>query len=93
MEQKEYEALADLFKIFSNSTRLQILHALVSGEKSVSDICEEVGMQQSAISHQLSILKQSRLVKTRREGKSIYYSLLDSHVLTIVQQGLDHIRE
>ncbi|MBR5336357.1 MAG: winged helix-turn-helix transcriptional regulator [Lachnospiraceae bacterium] len=93
MDDREYEALADLFKIFSNSTRLQILHALVEGEKSVTDICEEVGMQQSAISHQLSLLKQNRLVKTRREGKSIYYSLLDSHILTIIKQGLDHINE
>ncbi len=93
MENHEFEALADLFKIFSNTTRLQILHSLVDGEKSVSDICEDVGMQQSAISHQLSILKTSRLVKTRRDGKSIYYSLLDSHVLTIIKQGLDHVRE
>ena len=93
MKEKEFEALAELFKIFSNSTRLQILHTLVEGEKSVTDICEEVGMPQSAISHQLSILKTSRLVKTRREGKSIYYSLLDSHVLTIIKQGLDHVKE
>ena len=93
MEQREYEELASLFKIFSNSTRLQILHALVDGEKSVTDICDEVGMQQSAISHQLSLLKQNRLVKTRRDGKSIYYSLLDSHILTIIKQGLDHINE
>ena len=93
MNPKEYDELADLFKIFGNSTRLQILHALVDGELCVYDICEKLGMNQSAISHQLSILKQNRLVKNRRDGKTIYYSLLDSHVLTIVNQGLDHIRE
>ncbi len=93
MDNHEYEELANLFKIFSNTTRLSILHSLIDGEKSVTDICDDVGMQQSAISHQLSILKASRLVKTRRDGKSIYYSLLDSHVFTIIKQGLDHVRE
>ena len=89
----EYESLGDLFKIFSNSTRLQILLTLADGEKCVFDICDTLNMTQSAISHQLSILKSNRLVKNRRDGKTIYYSLLDSHVLTIIQQGLDHIRE
>ena len=70
-----------------------ILYALIDKEKCVYDIAQELGMSQSAISHQLSILKQNRLVKNRREGKTIYYSLLDSHVLTIIAQGLDHIRE
>ncbi len=93
MNQKEFEELAELFKIFGTPTRLQIMYALVDKEKCVYDIAEEIGMSQSAISHQLSILKQNRLVKNRREGKTIYYSLLDSHVLTIIDQGLEHIRE
>ena len=93
MNQHEFEQLAELFKIFGTPTRLQILYALVDEEKCVYDIAEELGMSQSAISHQLSILKQNRLVKNRREGKTIYYSLLDSHVFTIIAQGLDHIRE
>lgn len=69
------------------------MYALVDKEKCVYDIAQELGMSQSAISHQLSILKQNRLVKNRRDGKAIYYSLLDSHVLTIIDQGLEHIRE
>lgn len=93
MNQKEFEQLAELFKIFGTPTRLQILYVLIDKEKCVYDIAQELGMSQSAISHQLSILKQNRLVKNRREGKTIYYSLLDSHVLTIIAQGLDHIRE
>lgn len=93
MNQNEFERLAELFKIFGTPTRLQILHALVDEEKCVYDIAEELGMSQSAISHQLSILKQNRLVKNRRDGKTIYYSLLDSHMLTIIAQGLEHIRE
>lgn len=93
MDQNEYESLAELFKIFGTPTRLQIMYALVDKEKCVYDIAEELGMSQSAISHQLSILKQNRLVKNRRVGKAVYYSLLDSHVLTIIDQGLEHIRE
>lgn len=93
MNQNEYEQLAELFKIFGTPTRLQIMYALMNGEKCVYDIAEELGMSQSAISHQLSILKQNRLVKNRREGKTIFYSLLDSHVLTIIAQGLEHVRE
>ena len=93
MNQIEFEALAELFKIFGTPTRLQIMYALVDKEKCVYDIAQELGMSQSAISHQLSILKQNRLVKNRRDGKAIYYSLLDSHVLTIIDQGLEHIRE
>lgn len=93
MNTEEYQALAELFKIFGTPTRLQIMYMLYEGEKCVYDIADELGMSQSAISHQLSILKQNRLVKNRREGKTIYYSLLDSHVVTIIEQGLDHIRE
>lgn len=93
MTAEEFEALAELFKIFGTPTRLQIMYVLMDGEKCVYDIAEALTMSQSAISHQLSILKQNRLVKNRREGKTVYYSLLDSHVLTIIEQGLNHIRE
>lgn len=93
MTTEEFEQLAELFKIFGTPTRLQIMYVLMDGEKCVYDIAEALNMSQSAISHQLSILKQNRLVKNRREGKTIYYSLLDSHVMTIIEQGLNHIRE
>lgn len=91
--EQEFEDLGELFKIFGNPTRLEILNTLVEGEKCVADICDAINMGQSAVSHQLSILKHARLVKNRRDGKAIYYSLLDTHILTIIQQGLDHIRE
>ncbi|MGN0141427.1 MAG: ArsR/SmtB family transcription factor [Roseburia sp.] len=93
MTTDEFDDLAELFKIFATPTRLRILSVLMNGEKCVFDIAEELQMSQSAISHQLGILKQNRLVKNRREGKTIYYSLLDSHVFTIIEQGLNHIRE
>lgn len=93
MDKEEMNRLAELFKIFANPTRIEILYDLFHGEKCVYDIATDLNMTQSSISHQLSILKQSRLVKNRREGKTIYYSLLDSHVLGIIEQGLDHIRE
>ena len=93
MTTDEFENLAELFKIFATPTRPQIMYVLMEGEKCVFDIAEELQMSQSAISHQLGILKQNRLVKNRRDGKTVYYSLLDSHVLTIIEQGLNHIRE
>lgn len=93
MTTDEFENLAELFKIFAAPSRLQIMYVLMEGEKCVFDIAEELQMSQSAISHQLGILKQNRLVKNRRDGKTVYYSLLDSHVLTIIEQGLNHIRE
>lgn len=93
MNTEEYQLLAELFKIFGTPSRLQIMCTLYNGEKCVADLAEELGMTASAISHQLSILKQTRLVKNRREGKTIYYSLADSHVVTIIEQGLSHIRE
>ena len=93
MTTDEFENLAELFKIFAAPTSLQIMYVLMEGEKCVFDIAEELQMSQSAISHQLGILKQNRLVKNRRDGKTVYYSLLDSHVLTIIEQGLNHIRE
>lgn len=85
--------LAELYKIFGDSTRIKILYALFDTERGVGDIAESLGMTMSAISHQLRILKQARLVKSRREGKMVYYSLADDHVKTIFSQGLDHICE
>ena len=85
--------LADLFKIFSDSTRVRILYALYQGELNVQEICDRLSMQQSAISHQLKILKMANLVKYRRDGKTMYYRLADDHVFTIFAQGLEHINE
>ncbi|XOQ45293.1 MAG: Bacterial regulatory protein, arsR family [Clostridium sp.] len=85
--------LADLFKIFADSTRIKILYALIQSEMCVCDIAQMLGMNQSAISHQLRVLKQSKLVKYRREGKAILYSLADGHVRTILDQGMEHIGE
>lgn len=85
--------LADLYKVFGDPTRIRILYALSSGELCVCDIAEVLGMTQSAISHQLRVLKQTALVKFRREGKTVYYSLADGHIATILAQGLDHVQE
>ena len=85
--------LADLFKIFGDTTRIKILYALRAKEMCVSAIAELLNMNQSAVSHQLKILKQSKLIKFRRDGKTIFYSLADSHVVTIIDQGMDHIME
>ena len=85
--------LADLFKIFSDTTRIKILFALMNSELCVADIAETVGASQSAVSHQLRILKQSRLVKFQRDGKSVIYSLSDDHVYTMLAQGMTHICE
>ena len=88
----ELERTAELFKVLGDPTRMQILTALVSQELCVCDIADLLGMTQSAISHQLRLLRNSHLVKNRREGKSIYYSLDDLHVANIIAQGLEHIR-
>lgn len=85
--------LADLFKVFGDSTRIRILLVLFESEVCVCDIAETLNMTQSAISHQLKILKQNKLVKARREGKTVYYSLADNHVYNIIGQGLDHVME
>ncbi len=85
--------LAELFKVFGDSTRIKILFVLFQSEMCVCDIAELLHMTQSAISHQLRVLKQSQLVKYRREGKTVFYSLADNHVKTILGQGLDHIGE
>ena len=85
--------LAELFKVFGDSTRIKILFALFESEMCVCDIADSLNMTQSAISHQLKVLKQSKLVGNRRDGKSIIYFLADDHVRTIIDQGLNHIEE
>lgn len=85
--------LAELFKVFGDSTRIRILFVLFEAEVCVCDLAEALGMTQSAVSHQLKILKQNKLVKSRREGKSIFYSLADGHVRTIIDQGIEHVNE
>lgn len=91
--EEEMQDLAEFFKVFGDATRLKILYVLLCSEMCVYDIANLVGMSQSAISHQLRILKQMDLVKNRREGKTIFYSLADSHIVNILSQGLDHIEE
>ncbi len=85
--------LADLFKVFGDSTRVKILCALFESEMCVCDIAALLGMTKSAISHQLRILKESNLIKNRRDGKVVYYSLNDDHVKNIFDQGLAHVSE
>ena len=85
--------LAELFKIFSDSTRIRILYDLMQGEKNVTDIAVDLTMNQSAISHQLKLLKTSKLIKSRREGKAMIYSLADDHVRNIIAMGMEHIEE
>jgi len=91
-EEKLYD-LAELFKVFGDTTRIKILYALSDSEMCVCDIAALLNMTQSAISHQLRVLKQARLVKFRRDGKVVYYSLDDEHVKHIFDQGLVHINE
>ena len=92
-DEDELYDLAEIFKVFGDSTRIKILYVLFESEMCVCDIAQLLNMNQSAISHQLKILKQSRLIKSRREGKAVFYSLADGHVRTIINQGLEHIEE
>ena len=92
-EKETLEQIAELFKAFADPTRVQILSYLVDRELCVGDISQAVELSQSAISHQLRILKQMHLVKYRREGKNLLYSLADDHVRTILQMGLEHVLE
>ncbi len=85
--------LAELFKVFGDTTRIRILYALSVEEMCVCDIAETLNMSQSAISHQLRVLKTSKLVKNRRDGRTIYYSLADSHIVSILGQGYEHVTE
>ena len=92
-EETELYDLAELFKVFGDSTRIRILFVLFEAEVCVCGLASALNMTQSAISHQLRILKQNKLVKSRREGKSVFYSLADDHVRTIINQGREHIEE
>ena len=92
-EETELYDLAELFKVFGDSTRIKVLYLLVNRELCVNDIANELAMTPSSISHQLRVLKQHRLVKFRRDAKTVYYSLADEHVETILNQGLEHIEE
>ncbi|MBK6090173.1 ArsR/SmtB family transcription factor [Ruminococcus difficilis] len=85
--------LADLFKVFGDSTRLRIMYAISDEELSVLSIAETLGMEQSTISHQLRVLRNNKLVRARREGKQIYYALDDDHVKKIIEMGIDHLME
>ncbi len=91
-DEKLYD-LADFFRIFGDSTRIKILYVLLQAEMCVYDIATLLGMTQSAISHQLRLLKQMQLVKFRREGKTVFYALSDSHIENILSQGMEHISE
>ena len=92
-EPERLAQLADLFKVLGDGTRLAILRALGTSEMCVCDICALLGMKQPAVSHQLKNLKQARIVKPRRDGKVIYYSLDDVHVRQLLELGMEHIRE
>lgn len=92
-DETELDSLAELFKVFGDPTRIRILFVLFETEVCVCDLARALNMTQSAVSHQLRILKQSRLVKNRREGKSMFYSLADDHVRTMIAQGREHILE
>lgn len=85
--------LAELFKVFGDSTRIRILYALFEAELCVFDIAQLLGLTQTAVSHQLRVLKTNKLVKCRREGKVVFYSLADDHVRRIINQGMEHIDE
>ncbi len=90
---EELQDLAEFYKVFGDRTRLRILFCLLSSEMCVLDIATALEISQSAISHQLRILKQMDLVKYRRVGKTVFYALADAHIVTILSQGLDHIEE
>lgn len=92
-EEETMTDLADLFKIFGDLSRLKILFVLFEHEVCVCDLAEMLNMTDSAVSHQLKILRSNKLIKSRRDGKSVFYSLLDDHVKTIIEQGMDHIME
>lgn len=85
--------LADLFKVFGDSTRLRIMVMISDSERAVNDIAETLNMEQSTVSHQLRVLRQNKLVRVRRDGKQMYYSLDDDHVKRIIEMGMDHILE
>lgn len=91
--EEELYDLAELFKVFGDTTRIRILYELFGGEMCVGDIAERLSMTQSAISHQLRVLKANRLVRFRRDGKTVYYALDDDHVRDIIEKGVEHVME
>ena len=91
--EEELYDLAELFKVFGDTTRIRILYALFGGELCVGDIAERLSMTQSAISHQLRVLKANRLVRARRDGKTVFYALDDDHVRDIIEKGVEHVLE
>ena len=93
MEEKEIIDLSNMFKLFSDNTRLRIICEILNNEVCVYDLCEKLHLTQSNVSHQLQLLRTSKLVKYRKEGKQVYYSLQDEHIERIIQMALDHIRE
>ena len=93
VSEDELSDLAELFKVFGDSTRIKILYDLFGGEKNVTEISADLEMNQSAVSHQLKLLKNARLIGSRREGKQMIYSLADDHVKTIIAMGKEHIEE
>lgn len=93
MDEEILYDLAEVFKVFGDSTRIRILYAMIDCELCVGDIAEKLKLSQSSVSHQLRILKDAKLVKYRREGKQIYYSLDDEHVKKIIRMGLEHLEE
>ncbi len=92
-EEETLYDLAELFKVFGDSTRIKILYALFGSELCVGDIAQLLGMTQTAVSHQLRVLRSSKLVKGRKEGKTVFYALADDHVRTILDQGMEHVDE
>ena len=92
-DEDELYDLAELFKVFGDSTRIRILTVLFGDEMCVCDIAEALSMNQSAVSHQLRVLKNAKLIKNRKDGKQVFYSLADEHVRTILSMGLEHIEE
>ena len=91
-EENQYE-LAELFSMFADTTRIRILYALFEAEMCVCDLANLLGMTQSAISHQLALLKRAKLIRPRREGRAVFYSLADGHVRTMLDQGMEHVNE
>lgn len=92
LQQEFIQELAEFFKIFGDGTRIRILQTLLAGEKNVGDLAEVLEMSQSAVSHQLRVLRQNDLVKYRKEGKTVFYSLDDEHVHEVLEQGMAHLR-
>ncbi len=91
LTEKQIYILSDFYKVFGDSTRIKILVELINGEKTVSELVDNLDMSQSAISHQLQVLRKNRIVKNERKGKYVIYSLDDDHILSTLMQGIEHI--